>query len=120
MAWSVLGESFIRARVGASPEDLKRIWSTSEAEHRARLEGLLSEVDTSKVEPATHLHRGNPSIIIPQHVRELGADLLVMGTVGRSGIAGFLIGNTAERVLAEVECPILAIKPTGFVTPVQV
>jgi hypothetical protein len=47
------------------------------------------------------------------------ADLLVMGTVCRTGAAGFLIGNTAETVLSDVTCSVLAMKPAGFVTPVE-
>jgi universal stress protein E len=44
-------------------------------------------------------------------------DLLVMGTVGRSGMAGALIGNTAERLVHQVPCSILAVKPEGFRCP---
>jgi len=51
--------------------------------------------------------------------RQLDADLVVMGTVGRSGIAGLFIGNTAEMVLEQVQCSVLAIKPPGFVSPVE-
>jgi nucleotide-binding universal stress UspA family protein len=47
-------------------------------------------------------------------------DLIVMGTVGRTGIPGFLIGNTAETVLRQVNCSVLAVKPEGFVTPVKI
>ncbi|WP_213457176.1 universal stress protein [Thiocapsa sp.] len=41
-----------------------------------------------------------------------------MGTVGRTGIPGLLMGNTAETILQQVDCSVLAIKPPGFVTPV--
>jgi nucleotide-binding universal stress UspA family protein len=41
-----------------------------------------------------------------------------MGTVARSGIPGLIMGNTAEAILTELECSVLAIKPPGFVTPV--
>ena len=41
-----------------------------------------------------------------------------MGTVGRTGIPGLLIGNTAETILQQVDCSVLAIEPPGFVTPV--
>jgi hypothetical protein len=41
-----------------------------------------------------------------------------MGTIGRSGVPGLLIGNTAERMLSAVDCSILALKPEGFVSPV--
>ena len=50
---------------------------------------------------------------------QLDADLVVMGTVGRTGIAGLFIGNTAEMVLEQVQCSVLAVKPAGFVSPVQ-
>jgi universal stress protein E len=42
----------------------------------------------------------------------------VMGTLGRAGIGGILIGNTAETILNRIDCSVMAIKPRGFVTPV--
>ena len=44
---------------------------------------------------------------------------MVMGTVCRTGVAGFFIGNTAENVLHQVNCSVLAVKPQGFVSPVK-
>ena len=44
--------------------------------------------------------------------------MVVMGTVGRTGIPGFITGNTAEMILSQVESSVLAIKPKGFRTPV--
>jgi nucleotide-binding universal stress UspA family protein len=46
-------------------------------------------------------------------------DLIVMGTVARTGLGGLLIGNTAESVLQRVDCSVLAVKPEGFVSPVR-
>jgi len=40
-----------------------------------------------------------------------------MGTVGRSGIKGFFMGNTAEKILNNINCSVLAIKPHGWKTP---
>lgn len=67
---------------------------------------------------ATHL-RGAPEDLIPAFAAEHGIDLVVMGTVARTGIAGFFIGNTAERVLRNLPCSVLAVKPDGFVGPVS-
>jgi universal stress protein E len=47
-------------------------------------------------------------------------DLLVMGTMARSGIPGVFIGNTAERLVTHVSCSLLAVKPDGFVSPIHV
>jgi nucleotide-binding universal stress UspA family protein len=46
-------------------------------------------------------------------------DLVVMGTVARAGIAGMLIGNTAERVLRKLPCSVLTVKPDVFVSLVR-
>jgi nucleotide-binding universal stress UspA family protein len=47
------------------------------------------------------------------------SDLIIMGTIGRTGIPGLLIGNTAETVLGQVDCSVLTVKPEGFDTPVR-
>jgi universal stress protein E len=63
--------------------------------------------------------RGKPEDVIAEFVAAHGVDLVVMGTVARGGIPGFLIGNTAERMLARLACSVLAVKPDEFVTPVR-
>lgn len=42
-----------------------------------------------------------------------------MGTMNRTGVAGALVGNTAEKTLRQVACSALAVKPDGFVTSVR-
>ncbi|MEL6686999.1 MAG: universal stress protein [Pseudomonadota bacterium] len=68
----------------------------------------------------TVLLQGRARVEIPLAVEKSGADLVVMGTVGRVGVPGFLIGNTAETILRSIECSVLALKPEGFVSPVTV
>jgi universal stress protein E len=65
-----------------------------------------------------HAVKGNPDQAIRDAVAHLDPDLLVMGTVSRTGIAGLLVGSTAERMLDQVDCSILALKPDGFLSPV--
>ena len=62
---------------------------------------------------------GNPRDALPQYVRDNQIELLTMGTVCRTGIKGFLIGNTAESILNEVTCSVLALKPDGFMSTVE-
>ena len=59
----------------------------------------------------TELRRGEPEDVIPEFVVAEGIDLVVMGSVARRGIAGFFIGNTAERVLPKLPCSVLVVKP---------
>lgn len=68
----------------------------------------------------THLVRGRARDTIPDLARDLDTDLIVMGTIGRVGIAGLLIGNTAETILNRIDCSVLALKPYGFESPIKI
>jgi universal stress protein E len=57
---------------------------------------------------------GSPDEVILRCIREYHIDLLVLGTLGRAGAPGIMIGNTAERLLPEVSCSVLAVKPPDF------
>jgi len=65
-----------------------------------------------------HLLEGRPEDAIPAAANELQADTLVIGTVARAGIAGHLIGNTAERVIGKLHCNLCAVKPEGWKSPI--
>jgi len=60
-----------------------------------------------------------PDIAIQHYIEVHNIHLLVMGTIGRGGIRGIMIGNTAERLLPEVHCSVLAVKPPDFVCPIE-
>lgn len=66
-----------------------------------------------------HVKEGLPEKVIPLVAKELDAELVIIGTVGRVGISAALIGNTAEHVIDELNCDVLAIKPEGFESPVS-
>jgi universal stress protein E len=72
-----------------------------------------------EVKAEMRLASGKPWKVITSSVRRLGVDLVVMGSVARSGIPGFFIGNTADKVLRTCDRSILTLKPDGFVSPVQ-
>ena len=53
----------------------------------------------------------NIHISLPSLTEELGADIVAMGAISRSRLDRILIGNTAEKLLDELECDVLVIKP---------
>ncbi len=116
--WALLGESLILGRGGLSHAAVAEIY---DQESRRRL-GLLKEaVKKAGIELyMPHVAKGEPAQVIPHFIQDIDVDLLVMGTVCRTGIPGFLIGNTAESILNLVDCSVLVVKPEGFVTPVAV
>ena len=58
-----------------------------------------------------HLVDGEPEAAIPRVAKKIGAGLVVMGAVSRSGLKRLFIGNTAERVLEELACDVLVVHP---------
>ena len=58
-----------------------------------------------------HIAEGPADTLIPTVARQIGASVTVIGTVARKGIAGALIGNTAEVILDQLDSDILVLKP---------
>jgi universal stress protein E len=116
-AWVPFGERMIRSHSAddqfATYVEGARQRAASDLTRLARsFEGRLAETQFT-------LRRGEPAEVIPEFVVAEGIDLVVMGTVARAGLAGMLIGNTAERVLRKLPCSVLTVKPNGFVSPVR-
>lgn len=64
-----------------------------------------------------HVKEGLPEDVIPELAVALDAELVILGTVGRTGFSAALIGNTAEHVIDSLNCDLLAIKPDGYKSP---
>jgi universal stress protein E len=61
-----------------------------------------------------HLDLGVPTDMLPRKAEELGADVVVMGAIARSGMQRLFIGSTAERVLEKLPCDALVVKAPDF------
>lgn len=117
-AWSLWGEQLLRARgPGAAAEAERLLWDTRAAQGR-RLDALVKRASLDGVEVDARLEKGLPRILVPEVTRQLKIDVLVMGTLCRTGVSGVLIGNTAERILGKLSCSVVAVKPDSFVSPV--
>jgi nucleotide-binding universal stress UspA family protein len=89
--------------------------------HAARHAALAALIEDQPGPPALTplLVRGTPEQVIDAQSRALSADVVVMGTVARTGLRGVFIGNTAENIINSLGCPVLAVKPPGFVSPLD-
>lgn len=85
-----------------------------------RLKTNIGEEMYNQISIQTHLIFGSAEEQLPLFATKNHCDLLVMGTVARTGISGLLIGNTAEDILSQLKCSVLAIKPKGFVSPITI
>ena len=76
---------------------------------RPQLQKLAAEFDLP--ESAFHCKRGPVEKVITSYAAKVRAQIVVMGTVARTGVKARLLGNTAEKVLSHMKTDILAIKP---------
>ncbi len=108
------------------PEFDSTFSATIQAEHKQAYRETADEHITQQLASAhlprpaeVHFVTERPDVAIMKCVEQHDVDLIVMGTLGRSGISGFITGNTAERLLPRISCSVLAVKPRDFVSPVK-
>jgi universal stress protein A len=75
----------------------------------AKLRAWAGEIAPRR-EIAYAIRMGMPSEEILHEARELGADLIVLGTHGRSGLGHLLLGSIAERVIRAAPVPVLVVR----------
>jgi nucleotide-binding universal stress UspA family protein len=89
-------------------------WLAVEDELRAAgesaLETVIDRAAAAGVDAETTIERGVPHEEILGYADEAGADLVVMGTHGRTGLGRFLIGSVAEKVIRSADVPVLVIR----------
>jgi nucleotide-binding universal stress UspA family protein len=82
--------------------------------------GLLTSIDRELARRAervaatglscrTNMVEGGAATEIVQRARDIGADLIVVGTHGRRGLAHVMLGSVAERVVQHAPCPVLTV-----------
>jgi nucleotide-binding universal stress UspA family protein len=119
-AWELPGESMLASgRIRFPRGELAPLLTETERHHRNALDRLLSAYRLSSDSPNVRLRKGRPSEVISGHASDSNTNLIVMGTLGRLGIPGLLIGNTAEEVLRNTRTSVLTVKPEGFASPVN-
>lgn len=120
-AWELVGEAKFRSAsyVGLSDDEVDQMVATVAAAHREQLQMLLEPYGVDDLGAEVHVVAGEAGAVLPALAGRIHATVVVMGTVSRTGIAGLIIGNTAETILRSVRCSVLAVKPEGFVSPVR-
>ena len=118
--WDVEGSD--RNILASEAPDAKRnaIVAKHGADHRTLVEVVMRASLKTDTAYRLHLPRSTqPARDIAQIADEMHIDVIVMGTVSRTGIPGLIMGNAAESVLQTVRCGLFTVKPPGFVSPVE-
>ena len=120
-AWQLYGESKLRSSAfkEAPPAQVRELLRAEHDGHLRALNELLTLSAVFNAPWKVHLIKGSPGLVVPELVRHQRINLLIMGTVARTGISGLVMGNTAEQILDDVACSVVAVKPPGFRSPLE-
>lgn len=120
-AWDCSYESSLRhsAFIKISDAEVAEEVERTRRSHQVALQELLTKAAIGDNVHVEH-RRGVAADVVTEQVESAGIDILVMGTIARTGVAGLLVGNTAENVLRRLPCSLVALKPAGFVSPIKI
>jgi nucleotide-binding universal stress UspA family protein len=119
--WRLEHEVMMRGpRFNITDEEITSIKLELYNKRLSQLQNLLESNYISQQADNIHMREGRTEDVIKKVIRDLGVDVVVMGSVGRSGIPGLLIGNKAEKILTTINCTVLTVKPDGFVSPITI
>jgi len=100
------------------PNEAELLRTIAQREKEAAQRVLDEQVKQADVEARdgvaieTMVKTGIAADLIPSLAKEIGADLIVMGTHGRTGLQHFVLGSIAERVVRTAPCPVLTVRAT--------
>ena len=97
--------------VGAPGEGIVVLPTPSSDQLAARLRWEVSQVVAAPSSVQMLVAAGLPHRVVLEQIREAGADLLVLGTHGRTGFEPFFLGSTTEKLLQTATCPVLTVPP---------
>jgi nucleotide-binding universal stress UspA family protein len=88
-------------------------WEQTRTDVSREVEHFLAKADARPAQLSVQVQAGEPSDTILRVAQDGGADLIVMGTHGRTGLSRLLIGSVAEAVLRRSTCPVLTVRVPG-------
>lgn len=117
-AWNMDLAGFFQKWGSYRDLDIESISQDIQLERAERMKLLVNPNANSSVSQQFKLLKGEPKSVIPRFVIDNKIDMVIMGSLERTGIAGFLMGHTAESMLDKLPCPVITLKPDEFHSPV--
>lgn len=100
----MVGEGYIPPRIFEEME------ASTRAHAQKRLDALVAKARKAGVRARGLVLEGVPHERIVSAAKRQRADLVVMGTHGRTGLARFFVGSVADRVVAMAPCPVMTVR----------
>jgi universal stress protein E len=115
--WQPAAERLVATH--ASDEDYSAYLDSSRRRVKQDLVALAEGFGDRLAGVRLELRRGSVEEVLPEFVVAEGVDLVVMGTMGRTGVARHLWGNTVERLVDRLLCSVVAVKPATAASSVR-
>ena len=112
--WNTSGAGLDGSRFEFSDQMMQQLIERSGSIQRRSLPRLFEHIELDGVKFEVHLLKGDPARVVPRMARHKSIDLIVMGTLWRTGMASFFTTDTAEQILRQVDCSTLTVKPDRF------
>ena len=80
------------------------------AQAKEDLENVIPKAVKDRIPVEFILEIGHPSYVIVEKAKELGVDVVVIATHGRTGLSYVLLGSVAEKVIRHAPCPVFVIR----------
>lgn len=93
---------------------LQKVKEHQEKEMRDELERLITKECSKKYNISYEMKWGQPYVEIVNKAKSINADIIIMGTHGRTGLSHVLLGSVAEKVLRLAPCPVMIIRSKDY------
>jgi len=87
-------------------------WKCVKSDAASQLDHYAEIARRRGIEVESVVREGYPATVIEEEANRVQADLIVIGSQGRSALKHMLVGSIAERIVHKAHCPVLTVKPT--------
>jgi nucleotide-binding universal stress UspA family protein len=97
---------------------VSKITPELQSQHRSDIEELVNKNGYTDLKVGIKILEGDATKVLPAYARDNSIALVILGMLSRTGITGFFIGNTAEKILDDLDSSVVTVKPKSFVSPI--
>ncbi len=109
--WIFPGEEDLRKHAGIYEKEIEKVIRQAWQMQELRFESLVKKYRADNPRQYEYFVKGKTMVVASSAAKENKIDLIVMGSICRTGLVGFFAGNLSERVLHQVDCSVLTVKP---------
>jgi nucleotide-binding universal stress UspA family protein len=118
-AWDFKGRDLETSRSELLPPMRRALYRRNRVAHAKALDAVLANVDLEGIDHAVHMPKGDPYRVLLDFSWKSDVDLIVAGTISRTGLDRLIYSNLVERILPLADCAVLAVKSARFVPSIE-